>query len=104
VVHHNRTTLRAVVEHQAMFGRFTAHLGRRGPYKLRPLVRYTPLAPVAAAGRLVSIYARVFAWAPELRGRALRLLPAVVVTLAAWGAALAAEGARIDVRSLRARR
>jgi glycosyltransferase involved in cell wall biosynthesis len=96
VTHLNRTRFRDVVEHQVMFGRFTAHLGRRGPYKLRPLVRYTPLAPVAAAGRVVSIYARVLAWAPELRRRSLLLLPGVLVTLAGWGFGLAREGFALD--------
>jgi GT2 family glycosyltransferase len=101
ITHLNRTRFREVFAHQVMFGRFTAHLGRRGPYKLRPLVRYTPLAPVAALGRVVSIYARVLAWAPELRRRSLIVFPLVVVTLAGWGAGLAAEGARLDAGRLR---
>jgi hypothetical protein len=104
IVHRNRTRWREVAAHQVMFGRFTAHLGRRGPYKLRPLVRYTPLAPVAAVGRVASIYARVFAWAPELRVRAVLVLPMVVATLAGWGAGLAAEGARLDAARLGLRR
>jgi glycosyltransferase involved in cell wall biosynthesis len=95
VVHMNRTRFLDVARHQVMFGRFTAHLGRRGPYKLRPLVRYTPLAPIAGLGRVVSIYARVLAWAPDLRRRAVVLFPLVVATLTGWTWGLLVEGLRI---------
>ena len=96
VLHQNRTEWAAVYEHQVMFGRFTAHLGRRGPYKLRPLVRYTVLAPVAGAGRVVSLYLRVFFWAPELKWPAVKSLPLIVAVLSGWTSGLVAEGLRLD--------
>jgi GT2 family glycosyltransferase len=96
VFHLNRTGVREVVRHQYGLGRFTAHLGRRGPYKLRPLVRYTALAPLAAAARVVSTYARVVAWAPELVGRSLLGAPMIIAAFAAWGAGLFREGRRLD--------
>lgn len=99
VNHLNRTRLRDVVAHQYGVGRFTAHLGRRSSYKLRPLVRYTALAPVAAAARVVSIYARALAWMRGARLRSLALLPLVVTCLTAWGAGLTVEGLRIDRRA-----
>lgn len=104
ITHHNRTDLRVVLAHQRELGRFTAHVGRRSPYKLRPLVRYAPLAPVAVAGRVVSLYARVAAWMPRELPRALRLSPAVVAAFAAWGVGLLGEGLRLDLAALRARR
>ena len=104
VVHLNRTSFGEVLRHQVMFGRFTAHIGRRGPYKLRPLVRYTPLAPVAGAGRVVSIYARSLAWAPELRARSLALLPLVAVVLGGWTWGLLSEGLKIGAAARRADR
>ena len=101
VLHRNRTTWRAVIRHHLQIGRFAAHIGRRGSYKLRPLVRYTPLAPVAAVGRVVSLYARAAAWDRRLFLRALALFPMVVVTIGAFGVGLALEGRRIE-RSKRA--
>jgi GT2 family glycosyltransferase len=98
VFHLNRTGVREVVRHQYGIGRFTAHLGRRGQYKLRPLVRHPALAPLAAAGRIVSTYARVVAWAPELIGRSIVGAPLVVAAFAAWGAGLFREGRRLDRR------
>ncbi len=96
VLHLNRTTWRAVIRHHLQIGRFAAHLGRRSAYKLRPLVRYTPLAPIATVGRVVSLYLRVAAWDRRLFVRALALLPMVVVTIGAFGVGLASEGMRID--------
>jgi hypothetical protein len=96
VLHLNRSTWSAVIRHHLQIGRFAAHLGRRSSYKLRPLVRYTPLAPIAAAGRVVSLYARVAKWDRRLFVRALALLPMVLVTIGAFGVGLALEGLRID--------
>lgn len=96
VLHLNRTSWRVVIRHHLQIGRFAAHLGRRSPYKLRPLVRYTPLAPIAAAGRVVSLYARVAAWDRVLLVRAIALSPMILVTIGAFGVGLAAEGRRID--------
>ena len=95
VLHRNRTTWQAVIRHHLQIGRFAAHIGRRGTYKLRPLVRYTPLAPIAAAGRVVSLYARAAAWDRKLFLRALTLFPMVVVAIGAFGVGLALEGRRI---------
>jgi glycosyltransferase involved in cell wall biosynthesis len=103
VEHVNRTSVRAVVRHQREYGRFTAHLGRRAPYKLRPLVRYTLLAPLAAAARVVSVYSRAFRWLDGPRLRAFAATPVVLAAVAAWGAGLAAEGARLDLARRRQR-
>ena len=100
VTHHNRTDLAVVLAHQRELGRFTARLGRRSPYRLRPLVRYSPLAPVATVGRVVSIYVRVASWTPRSLPRALRLSPLVVAAIVAWGIGLLAEGLRLDGRAL----
>lgn len=96
VLHLNRTAWGVVIRHHLQIGRFAAHLGRRSSYKLRPLVRYTPLAPIAALGRVVSVYARAAAWDRRLFLRALALSPMVIVTLGAFGVGLASEGRRID--------
>lgn len=101
VTHLNRTRVLEVVAHQYGIGKFTAHLGRLGPYKLRPLVRYTALAPLAAAGRVVSIYARVIGWMRGSRLRAAAVFPFVVACMTAWGAGLAVEGRRLDRRARR---
>lgn len=103
ITHRNRTRLRTVLAHQFELGRFTARLGRRSPYRLRFLVRYTPLAPVAAGGRVVSLLARVAAWTPAELPRTLLLLPGLVAAFAAWGAGLGFEGALLDGRALRER-
>jgi GT2 family glycosyltransferase len=97
ITHLNRTTARQMLVHQYEFGRFTAQLGRRSAYKLRPLVRYWPLAPAAVAGRLVSAYGRVAAWYRGGRVRAVLALPLVVAGLASWGAGLMAEGLRLSL-------
>ncbi len=104
ISHRNRTRLRTVLAHQFELGRFTARLGRRGPCRLRFLVRYTPLAPVAAGGRVVSLFARVAAWTPADLPKTLRLLPGIVAAFTAWGAGLGFEGATLDWRALRGRR
>ena len=92
VTHHNRTTVRAVLAHQWNFGRFTARLARRDPsLRYGWLQRSVPLAPLAVAGRLVSI-ARRSAWLPRPRRRWLPAAPVVGAALVAWGAGLAAEG------------
>lgn len=96
VLHLNRTSWPVVIRHHLQIGRFAAHLGRRSRYKLRPLVRYTPLAPIAAVGRVVSLYARAAAWDRRLFLRALVLSPMVLVTLGAFGVGLTLEGLRID--------
>jgi len=100
ITHRNRTRLLTVLAHQYELGRFTARLGRRSPYRLRFLVRYSPLAPVAAAGRTVSLLARVAAWTPADLPRVLRLLPGITLAFAAWGAGLGIEGAILDARAL----
>jgi glycosyltransferase involved in cell wall biosynthesis len=99
VTHLNRTRVRDVLAHQYDFGRFSAQLGRRGPYKLRPLVRYTALAPVAAGGRVVSIYARVLGWMSGARKQAFAAAPVLIAALLAWGTGLLVEGIRLDRRS-----
>jgi GT2 family glycosyltransferase len=92
VTHHNRTTVRAVLAHQWDFGRFTARLARRDPsLRYGWLQRSVPLAPLAVAGRLVSI-ARRSAWLARPRRRWLPAAPVVGAALVAWGAGLAAEG------------
>jgi glycosyltransferase involved in cell wall biosynthesis len=96
--HQNRRRWAEVILHQVAFGRFTARLARRSPYRLRPLVRYTVLAPVATIGRFVSIYARVFRWDREDARRAVVNSPGVVAVLAGWGWGLFTEGVRIDLR------
>ncbi len=96
ILHLNRTSWPVVIRHHLQIGRFAAHLGRRSAYKLRPLVRYTPLAPIAALGRVVSLYARAAAWDRKLLLRAMVLSPMVVITLGAFGVGLALEGVRID--------
>lgn len=98
VTHLNRTDRAAVVRHQEEFGRFTAHLGRRGSgYKLQVLVARTALAPVAAVGRVVSIYARAFAWGRDIPlRRRLLAFPTVVLSMAAWGRGLFTEGRALD--------
>ncbi|MDP8975944.1 MAG: glycosyltransferase [Actinomycetota bacterium] len=101
VSHLNRTRLREVLRHQFEFGRFTARLGRRSPYKLRPLVRYTALAPVAAVGRVVSLYARVAAWDRQELGSAVAAAPVVTAALASWSAGLFVEGLLLDGRGVR---
>jgi glycosyltransferase involved in cell wall biosynthesis len=99
VTHLNRTDLGAVMRHQYEFGKFTADLGRRDtPYKFQALVRHTALAPVATAGRVVSIYARAMAWMRGARLRSIAISPLVVATIAAWGAGLLVEGWRLDRR------
>lgn len=97
VTHQNRTRWREVVRHQFEAGLFTARIGRIGPYKLRPLVRYSALAPLAAAARIASVCARVVAWDRASRRRLPSLFPAVVVTLAAWATGLAREGLKLDL-------
>lgn len=95
VAHLNRTNAAAMIAHQYEFGRFTARLARRSPYKLRPLVRHWPLAPVAAAGRLVSLCARTVAWYRGGRLRALASLPIVVAGIGSWATGLLLEGIRL---------
>ena len=104
VTHLNRTKWSSVFRHQVGFGRFTARLARRSPYKWRPLVRFTALAPIAFLGRIFSIYARAAAWNRDSVRGAMTLAPGVVVVLAGWGWGLAIEGARLDRRALRTRR
>jgi GT2 family glycosyltransferase len=103
VTHLNRTRLGAVLHHQYEAGSFTARLARRSAYKWRPLVRYTPLAPVAAAGRFVSLYARVLAWTPRPIALSFLVAPLVALALGAWGVGLAVEGGRLDARTVRTR-
>jgi glycosyltransferase involved in cell wall biosynthesis len=97
VTHLNRTGAGQMLVHQYEFGRFTAQLARRSAYKLRPLVRYWPLAPLAVAGRLVSAYGRVAAWYRGGRVRAVIALPLVIAGLTSWGAGLMAEGLRLSL-------
>jgi len=93
VTHLNRTTALAVLAHQWAFGRFTARLARRDPdLRYGWLQRSVPLAPLAAAGRLVSIARRAGAWLPGARRPLLRTAALVVAAVVAWGAGLAAEG------------
>ncbi|MGH9027013.1 MAG: glycosyltransferase [Acidimicrobiia bacterium] len=103
ITHLQRTAVRDIVSHQYMYGEFTAHLGRRSDYKHRALVRYTMLAPVAAAGRVVSIYARVIAWARGMRWRSILAFPVVVAAMTGWGTGLFREGWRLDRAGRRAR-
>ncbi len=99
VVHRNRTSLAVVLAHQRAAGRFTARLARRAPYyKLRPVVRYWPLAPFAVAMRFVSVYARAMAWMRGGRLWAVAVAPFVLAGLGAWGVGLAVEGYRLARR------
>lgn len=99
VTHLNRTGWRHVLRNQWRLGVWTARLARRTPhYKMKALVRWWPLAPVAAAGRVVSIYGRVLAWDRANARRSLALLPGVVAAMACWGAGLLVEGFRLQHR------
>jgi glycosyltransferase involved in cell wall biosynthesis len=98
VTHRNRTRFGAVMRHQYEFGLFTARVGRRTrAYKMGFLVRHTALAPIATAGRLVSLYGRVAAWDRDNLGRAVRLAPGILAALLAWGVGLFREGLRLDL-------
>ncbi|MFN2569327.1 MAG: glycosyltransferase family 2 protein [Candidatus Dormibacteria bacterium] len=103
VVHHNRTALSRVLANQFYAGGYTARLGRRSPYKLRPLVRYTALAPLAVGARMISLYARAAAWDRSLLRRAVGLSPVVMLALLTWGAGLTTEGLRMDLGRTRGR-
>ncbi len=93
VAHLNRTRLGPMLAHQLQSGRFAARVARRpGYYKAGSLLRHPLLAPIAALGRLVSLYARLVAWSPDTLVWAVALLPVVVTGAAAWAAGLAAEG------------
>lgn len=92
-----RTRWRDMVGHQFVIGRYVAHAGRMAPHKLRPLVRYSPLAPVATLFRLASIYARVVAWMRRDLLRACLLVPLVIIAVAMWGSGLLVEGLRLDL-------
>jgi glycosyltransferase involved in cell wall biosynthesis len=101
VTHLNRTRTLTVLAHQRAIGRYSAQLGRRSPYRLRALVRYTALAPLAVVARVASLYLRLAAWERPLLLRALRLGPLVVLAFLWWGAGLAAEGLRSDLDRVR---
>jgi hypothetical protein len=103
VTHQNRTRWSRVIGHQLELGRFTARVARRSPHRRRALVRYPPLAPLALAGRLVSLYIRAAQSGPPLLLRALRLLPATALLLGAWAWGLTSEGVRLDWRAWRSR-
>lgn len=103
VVHQNRTTWLEVTRHQLAFGRFTARLARRSPYRFRLLVRYSPLAPLAWLGRLLTAYWRMAQCDRRLLMRGVALLPAVATLLGCWAWGLAAEGARLDRAAVGAR-
>jgi GT2 family glycosyltransferase len=100
VVHQNRTTWSEVTQHQLAFGRFTARLARRSPYRFRPLVRYSPLAPVAWLGRLCAAYWRIATVDRQLLARGIALLPAVATLLGCWAWGLAIEGGALDRAAL----
>jgi glycosyltransferase involved in cell wall biosynthesis len=88
VTHRNRTAAAEVIRHQYRMGRGQARLARRVRLKVHPLVRYRILAPVAVVARVVSINARVVAWAPELRTKAVVGFPLLLAALVAWGVGL----------------
>jgi len=94
VTHLNRTDMGTALRHQFQFGVFTAILARRANLKFGTLTRYPVLAPIALGGRIVSLYARVFAWAPKLLLRSISLAPLILALLSAWSAGLAVEGLR----------
>ena len=97
VAHLNRTSLRAMLRVQYLRGRIAAQLGRgTGPHPAKVLLVHPILAPVAAAGRLYSIYRRTSRWAPHDLTRTVLLTPLLVVSLVVWAAGLATEGAQID--------
>ena len=97
VSHLNRTVGSKMIKGQHLRGRSAAYLGRADiDHPWSALLRHPALAPLAAAARLYSVYRRCGRWAPELLGRAVRVLPLLVVALGAWGAGLAGEGRRID--------
>ncbi|MEY2433503.1 MAG: hypothetical protein QOC92_3228 [Acidimicrobiaceae bacterium] len=91
VTHLNRTRTRDVLLHQYGYGRFTPRIAVRGPYKMRPLVRYRALAPVAGVGRLFAVTARTFRWAELPPGVAVRALPILVLAMGAWTVGLFRE-------------
>lgn len=84
VAHLNRTRHLDVLVHQYHYGRFSRLVAARGPYKMRPLVRYRILAPVAGVLRVASVAARALAWARLPPGLALRAAPVVVSSISAW--------------------
>jgi glycosyltransferase involved in cell wall biosynthesis len=99
IAHMNRTDFSAVMIHHFFMGKSAAELGRVSPhYKYRALVRYTILAPVAALGRVASVYARAFAWMKGERLRAGLGFPVVVAALMSWGGGLFIRGLQLDRR------
>jgi glycosyltransferase involved in cell wall biosynthesis len=103
VSHQNRTRWSVIAKHQIYFGRFTARLARRSPYRARTLVRFSLLAPLAYIARVLSVYWRLSRCDRALFRRALVLFPAVVSLLGCWAWGLATEGARLDRQGLRPR-
>jgi glycosyltransferase involved in cell wall biosynthesis len=99
--HLNRTRLRDVLKHQFEFGRFTSAVVQRCPYyKGGFLVRRDGLIPLAVAGRLASVYARVIVWDPRRIPMALLAAPVVVAGLAAWGAGVVSGNRRPPLNPL----
>lgn len=92
VRHLNRTAPLAVLRHQLEFGRFTARLARADPaLRFGCLQRSAGLAPVAVAGRVVSILVRARCWRAVPSWRLAVLTPSICCAVAAWGAGLAIE-------------
>jgi hypothetical protein len=104
VEHLNRTEIGRALAHQYNLGKYAALLGRNSPYKMRALVRYTPLAPIAVVGRVVSLYARVMGWMPRELVRCISLFPLIVLNLIAWGTGLIVGGLELDREALAARK
>jgi hypothetical protein len=103
VTHLNRTGLLEVLTHLTRIGRFNARMARRTWVKYGFLLRHSYLAPLAALGRVISVYSRIFAWARELILVSILFLPLVVAGLGAWAWGLATEGARLEALGVRNR-
>ena len=101
VTHMNRKGIVEVLAHLTAMGRFQTRMARRTWVKFGFLLRHSYLAPVAALGRVVSVYARVFGWARELTVRSVLLAPLIVLGLGAWAWGLASEGVRIETAKAR---
>ena len=100
VTHLNRTRLRDMLRVQYFRGRTAAQIGRSAVrHPAKHLLANPELAPVALVGRVVSVYRRTAAWAPQDLGRTVRLLPLLLLALGAWASGLVVQGIRLDRRA-----
>ncbi|MGH2719896.1 MAG: glycosyltransferase family 2 protein [Actinomycetota bacterium] len=103
ITHRNRTGVRTVLAHQFAAGRFCARMVRQMRTPGRLILYYTPLVPLAVVGRLAALGGKLVAWDRASLPRAVAIGPLLVAGMGAWGAGLAAEGARLDWMALRRR-